>query len=400
MNQTSGPEPVRLDGELFSDPHGLYRRMGRGGPPRPVVLPNEWPGWLVTSYGDARRLLGDARVSKDITQAFDLFPPGRARAYASALSANMLAADPPDHTRLRRLVNKAFTSRTVERLRPRIGQIADDLLAAIEPGSQVDLLDAYALPLPIIVICDLLGVPAADRANFRAWTLTFVSLTSQEEFDEADRCLTAYLTALIDDKRANPADDLLSELVQVSDQGSTLSPGETLSMAFLLLLAGFETTVNLIANGMLALLQHPDQLALLRSDPSLIPGAIEEILRLDGPVHVATVRFTTEPVPVGETEIPAKQLVFISLLAANRDGDRFTDPDTLDVTRPAAGHLAFGHGIHHCVGAPLARLEGQIAIECLLRRFSGIALDGDPRTLHWNQSTLMHGLSSLPVRVE
>lgn len=212
--------------------------------------------------------------------------------------------------------------------------------------------------------------------------------------------MTAYLTRLIQGKRANPADDLLSELVHVSDEGGgRLSPGETFGMAFLLLVAGFETTVNLIANGVLALLRHPGQLALLRSEPTLLPGAIEEILRFDGPVHVATFRFTAEPVQAGQAEIPADQLVHISLLAANRDGDRFADPDTFDITRQSAGHVAFGHGIHHCLGAPLARLEGQIAIGRLLSRFPDITLDTDPGTLRWRGSTLMHGLDSLPVRV-
>jgi cytochrome P450 len=398
MNEATDPAPVQLGEEFRQDPHALYRRMRPGGPACPVTLPNGWPGWLVTSYEDARRLLADPRVSKDVTHAISLFPPGQARAYGSPLSVNMLMSDPPDHTRLRRLVNKAFTTRAVERLRPRIERAAGQLLDEISAGAAVDLLEAYALPLPIIVICELLGVPLADRDDFRAWTQTFVTTSTPEELATAGRQLTGYLTALIDDKRKNPADDLLSVLVQVSDEGSTLSPGETLNMAFLLLTAGFETTVNLIANGVLALLRHPAQLALLRSDPSLLPGAIEEILRFDGPVHVATLRYTTEPVDAGKTEIPADQLVHVSLLAANRDGNRFTDPDRFDITRQDAGHVAFGHGIHHCVGAPLARLEGQIAIGQLLDRFPGLALDGDPGALHWRESTLMHGLSSLPVR--
>ncbi|HTU73682.1 MAG TPA: cytochrome P450 [Trebonia sp.] len=392
-------EPIQLGEELSQDPHALYPRLRPGGPARPVILPNEWPGWLVTSYEDARRLLADARLSKDVTRAVGLFPPGTARAYESPLVAGMLNSDPPDHTRLRRLVTKAFTAGAVEQLRPRIEQAADGLLDAMPADSTVDLLDAYALPLPITVICELLGVRAADRDEFRAWTLAFVTNTPEVELAEAGRRLTAYLTALISDKKSSPADDLLSRLVQVSDEDGQLSAAETLSMAFLLLVAGFETTVNLIANGVRALLHHPGQLALLRSEPSRLPGAIEEILRFDGPLHIATVRFTTEPVPAGDTEIPAGQLVHVSLLAANRDGDRFPDPDRFDITRQPAGHLAFGHGIHHCVGAPLARLEGQVAIGRLLRRFPGITLDGDPGGLAWRDSTLMHGLISLPVRL-
>ena len=312
----------------------------------------------------------------------------------------MLNSDPPEHTRLRRLVGKVFTGPAVERLRPRIEQAAADLLDAFPVGERFDLLDAYALPLPITVICELIGVPPAGQQDFREWTLPFVTMATSEEKTTASRLLAAYLTWLIDSKRANPAGDLLSDLVQASDDsGRGLSPSETLSMVFLLLVAGFETTVNLIANGVLALLRHPGQLELLRSDPSLLPGAIEEILRFDGPVNLATLRYTTEPVQAGRAEIPADQLVHVALLAANRDGRRFPNPDAFDITRPPGGHVAFGHGIHHCLGAPLARLEGQIAIGALLSRFRDITLDADPGSLRWRSSTLMHGLESLPVRV-
>ena len=399
MSEAAGQQPVRLGDEFLQDTHDGYQRLRPGGSACPVTLPNGFPGWLITSYDDARRLLADARLSKDVTRATELFPSGNAGGYASPLVKGMLTADPPDHTRLRRLVNKAFTARAVERLRPRIEQAAAQLLDAIPVGSTVNLLDAYALPLPITVICELLGVPAADQESFRAWSLTIVSISAPHDVAETSRRMAAYLTTLIDDKRANPTGDLLSELVQVSDEGSTLSSAEILNMAFLLLTAGFETTVNLIANSVLALLRHPDQLALLRSQPSLLAGAIEEVLRFDGPVHLATLRFTTEPVSAGDTEIPANQLVHVSLLAANRDRDRFDDPDELDVTRQPGGHLAFGHGIHHCVGAPLARLEGQIAIGLLLDRFPDLSLAVDPDALRWRESTLMHGLHDLPVTI-
>jgi cytochrome P450 len=399
MSEAAGQEPIQIDEDFAQDPHALYRRLRPGGSAHPVTFPNGWPGWLVTSYEDARRLLADPRLSKDLARGVALFPPGTAGSYASPLQANMLNSDPPDHTRLRRLVGKAFTGRTVERLRPRIMQAADELLDAIPAQSTVDLIDAYALPLPIIVICELLGVPAADRTDFRGWTLTFVTKSTPEQIVAATQAISAYLNRLIDEKTASPGDDLLSELIQASDEGSSLSRHELLLMAFALLIAGFETTVNLIANGVLALLRHPDQLALLHADQSLLPGAIEEMLRFDGPADVATLRFTTEPVRVGETEIPVDQLVHISLLAANRDGDRFTDPDKFDITRAAAGHVAFGHGVHHCVGAPLARLEGQIAIGQLLSRFPDIVLDTDPGSLRYRPSTSMHGLQSLPVRV-
>jgi cytochrome P450 len=391
--------PVPLDQAFYREPHEIYRRLRKEGPVRPVTMPDGRPGWLVTSYADARALLADPRLSKEAGGIAKVLPAGLEGAFASPLVRNMLFSDPPDHTRLRGLVNKAFTARATQRMRPRIEQAADMLLDDLSGQAAFDLVAGYALPLPIIAICDLLGVPAADRDAFREWTLGFVTDSRPEEMAVISARLGGYLADLISAKAADPGQDLLSELTQVSDDDARLSPGDLISMAFLLLTAGFETTVNLIANAMLALLRHPDQLALLRSEPSLLPGAIEEFLRYDGPVHVATERFTTEPVRVGETEIPARQLVHISLLAGNRDGDRFADPDRFDIIREPGGHLAFGHGIHHCVGAPLARLEGEIAIGRLLSRFPDLTLDGDPDILRWHDSTLMHGLHSLPVRV-
>ncbi|MFC7110053.1 cytochrome P450 [Nonomuraea rubra] len=224
-----------------------------------------------------------------------------------------------------------------------------------------------------------------------------MAASSAEAMREAHAWMLAYLTGLVAAKRAAPGEDLLSELVHISDEGDRLSQDEVVSMAFLLLVAGHETTVNLIANSVLALLGDPAQMAMLRADPSLLPGAVEEFLRFDGPINIATLRFTTEAIRVGDIEIPADEFVFISLLAANRDPDRYPDPDRLDITRPGGGHLAFGHGIHYCVGAPLARLEAQIAIGRLLGRFSTIEL-GSP-VLQWRASTLIRGLQTLPVRV-
>jgi cytochrome P450 len=401
MQTVSRPEPVKLDTDLYQNPREIYALLREQGPVREVVLPTGVPGWLVTSYDDARSLLADPRVSKDYDRAVELFPPGLAGSHASPIVASMLNTDPPDHTRLRKLVTKAFTSRTVEGLRPRIEQVAAELLDAMPAGATVDLLSAYALPLPIAVISDMLGVANADRDQFRDWTLSFVAVagTPPEVFAEHARQLAAFLAALIEEKRAHPGDDLMSQLVQVSDNGDQLSARELLSMGFLLLVAGFETTVNLIGNGVLSLLRHPGQLALLQSDPALLPGAVEEFLRYEGPVNIATVRFTTEQVQAGGADIPAGQFVLISLLAVNRDQRQFADPDRLDITRPPSGHLAFGHGIHHCLGAPLARLEGQIAIAALLRRFPGLALAAEPGDLRWRYSTLMHGLHELPVRL-
>jgi cytochrome P450 len=310
----------------------------------------------------------------------------------------MLNTDPPDHTRLRKLVNRAFTARTVSRLRPRIVEITDGLLEELARAGEADLLEAFAFPLPITVICELLGIPGADRDRFREWSNVLVSAAGPERIGRASAEMAEFLTDLVAAKRAAPTEDLLSGLVHVCYEGERLGMAELVSMAFLLLVAGHETTVNLIGNGMLALLRHPDQLAALRRDPSLLPNAVEEFLRYEGPVNLATLRFTTEPVALDGVEIPAGEFVLVSLLSANRDGTRFADPDTLDVRRPAGGHLAFGHGIHYCVGAPLARLEAEIAIGRLLERFGDIRLAADPATLSWRDSTLMRGLETLPVR--
>jgi cytochrome P450 len=312
----------------------------------------------------------------------------------------MLNSDPPDHTRLRKLVNKAFTGRTVARLRPRVEAITAELLDALAGQERADLVPSFAAPLPITVICELLGVREEDRAEFAGWSKTLLSAAAlPEEMQAAAQNMLTYLTGLIAQKRAEPAEDLLSDLVHASDDGDSLSEPELVSMAFLLLVAGHETTVNLIANAVLALLREPEQLARLRAEPELLPGAVEEFLRFDGPIHLATLRFTAEPVEVGGVTIPENEFVLVSLLGANRDEERFAEPDRLDITRAAGGHLAFGHGIHYCVGAPLARLEAEIALGGLLARFPGLALDAKPDELVYRPSSLVHGLESLPVRL-
>jgi cytochrome P450 len=258
-------------------------------------------------------------------------------------------------------------------------------------------MDKLAFPIPFTVICWLLGVPPDDRANFRRWSNLLVSGTGSDEVRDASVSMVDYLRALIADKRANPADDMLTGLVQSTDEGESLSETELISMAFLLLVAGHETTVNLIGNGTLALLTHPDQRALLAADPTLWPSAIDEFLRYEGPVTNATWRYTTEPVDVDGTVIPAGQFVTISLGSVGRDPSRHADPDRLDVTRSNSAHLAFGFGIHHCLGAPLARLEAEIVLAALFTRFPNLCLSGDLSDLRWRFSMMMRGLETLPV---
>ncbi|OSY36345.1 cytochrome P450 [Pseudonocardia autotrophica] len=400
---TDTTEPLVLDQEFFDDPDQLYRELRAERPVTRAIGPNGVAFWMITRYADARAALNDPRLAKDARRIPELLarqesgPP--ARELAESLVGHMLNADPPDHTRLRKLVGRAFTMRAIGRLRPRIEQIATELADAMTAsGPEVDLLDTFAFPLPMTVICEILGVPPDRREEFRTWSNTLLSAAGDSERGAAAAAMATYLSELVEDKAAHPADDMLSEIVRASEDGDSLSPGETTAMAFLLLVAGHETTVNLIGNGALALLRDPEQLALLRADPDRVPAAVEEILRYDGPVNLATFRFTTEPVEYSGTTIPADAFVLVSLLGANRDPQRWPDADRFDVERDPSGHLAFGFGIHHCVGAPLARLEGEIAFRTLLARFPDLRLAGEPGP--HRMSTLIHGRTRLPVRLD
>jgi cytochrome P450 len=317
---------------------------------------------------------------------------------------HLLNTDPPDHTRLRKLVSKAFTARRVTGLRPRVEAIAASLLdplgARLAAGETADLIEGFAFPLPVTVICELLGVPVEDQAQFREWSHAIVGDGGgQDTFRAVGEAMYGYFSKLVAEKRAHPADDLVSALIDARDSGDSLNERELMSMLWLLLVAGHETTTNLIASGTLALLTSPAQLARLRSDPSLLPGAVDELLRYVNPLNHATERFTLEPVQIGGVTIPAREWVLCVTSSANRDPDRFPAADTLDVGRDAGGHVAFGHGIHFCLGAPLARLEGEVAFGALLGRFPDLSLAADPATLRWRPSSLIHGLEALPVRI-
>ncbi|GAA2758379.1 cytochrome P450 family protein [Actinopolymorpha rutila] len=402
--------PLPLDAGFFQDPQAVYAALREEGPVRKVVLPEAkgWQAWIVTRYDEARAALADPRLLKNdrvaLRQYLDPEQIGEFdSAFVEALQAHMLSSDPPDHTRLRKLVNKAFTSRRVEALRPRVEAITEELLDEMArrgaDGEPVDLIDAFASPLPMTVICELLGVPQNDRADFRGWCTVVMTDGGEDSDRTASYAMAGYLRQLIAAKRANPGEDLLTGLVQARDDGDRLEENELIAMAFLLLLAGHETTVNLIGNGMLALLRNPGQLDRLRADLSLMGGAIEELLRYDGPLNLATTRFTSEPVRVGDVEIPRGQIVLVSLASANHDEHRFPDAGRLDVTRRSSGHLGFGHGIHYCVGAPLARLEAEVAFTRILTRFPNLSLALEPHEVRWRQSTLIRGVEHLPVRI-
>jgi cytochrome P450 len=407
MTETTAPfEQQPLGDGYFQDPLSVFARMRAQSPVTSVITPEGQRAWLITRYEDVRKALADPRLSKDWRK---LRAPGFVPdPSVGFLMAHMLNADPPDHTRLRRLVQKAFTPGRVAGLRPRIEAITASLLDAMEAAREadpagdgaIDLITEFAFPLPMTVICELLGIPDGDREEFKTWSQVILSSTATfDEYRAAGGAMYAYFTRLLADKRAAPADDLLSALITARDSGDSLDEPELLAMIFLLLVAGHETTVNLIATGTLALLTHPAEFARLRSDPSLLPGAVEELLRYANPLNHATDRYAPASFEVGGVLIPAGEPVLVVTSSANRDPARFPDPDRLDVGRDASGHVAFGHGIHYCVGAPLARLEGEIAFGALLSRFPGLALAVDPAALRWRPSSLIHGLETLPVRL-
>ncbi|MFE0581914.1 cytochrome P450 [Streptomyces sp. NPDC058874] len=387
--------------EFNADPYPFYEALRAAGPVHRLVLGGE-RAWLVVGHEEAREALNHPALSKnwlgseliEVTQV-------------PAVATNMLDTDPPHHTRLRRLVAREFTARRVESLRPRVQQITDGLLDAMEalPGRRADLIASFAVPLPMTVICELLGVPNLDRARFRYWSGEIVAPLDGAGADpRVLEEMTAYLFELVAAKAQEPGEDLLSALIRTRDKdGDQLSPDELIGMAFLLLVAGHETTVNLIGNGVRALLAHPGQLAALRADPDgLIGSAVEEMLRYDGPVQHATYRFADTDLELGGVSIPAGSSVMVALAAADRDPARFTapglpGPEVFDIRRTGQGHLAFGHGIHHCLGAPLARLEGRIAIRSLLERFPGLAEDPEAGPRDWLPGTLMRGVTRLPL---
>ncbi|MFJ9641571.1 cytochrome P450 [Streptomyces sp. NPDC101206] len=396
--------PVLLpyaDPAFVADPFPLYRQLREEGPVRRAVIAGGLEAWLVTRYEDGLAALSDSRLSSDVRDAADQrLLQQLPETERDSMLSNMLRSDPPDHTRLRRLVSKAFTARRVAAMEPRIQALTDRLLDAVVPAGRADLVADFALPLPVAVISELLGVPVDDRHDFQHWTDRMLTRGAEPVdpalVNEAWQHMRGYVTGLIRDARAHPGDDLLSGLIAARDEEQQLTEDELIAMVFLLLAAGYITTVNLIGGGIATLLAHPDQLELLRSDPELLPSAVEEFLRYDGPVSPGIARFAREDVEIAGVAIPRGATVLIASAIADRDPGRFADPDRLDITRQDNAHLAFGHGVHYCLGAPLARLEGRIAIGTALRRLPGLALAVPPQEIHWRPGGL-RGPMSLPV---
>ncbi|MFI0817778.1 cytochrome P450 [Streptomyces sp. NPDC021098] len=387
---------------LIEDLYPALAALREAGPVHRIAGTDGRPAWLVTRYDDVRRAFADPRLSLDKRHA----APGNYSGFSlpPALDTNLLNMDPPDHTRVRRLVVKAFTPGRVEKLREPVRRVAGELLDAVEADGRADLLAAYAGQLPIIVICDLLGVPEEDRRDFRAWSDALITPdpARPQGAKEAVGAMLRFYTDLLAKKRAEPGDDLLSDLIRVRDDETEggddrLSEDELTSLAFLILLAGYENTVHLIANSVLALLDHPALLEELREDPARIPAAFDELARYEGPAALAIRRFPREDIEIGGVTIPAGETVLLSVASAHRDPTRFEDPDALNPHIGRSGHLALGHGIHYCLGAPLARMETDIALATLLSRFPGLRLDVPREALRWRPSMRARGLISLPV---
>ena len=388
-------------------PFDLFAQMRGLGAVHAVTLADGHDAWLVVSHDAARAALNDPRLSKNLHAALALGGEVVAEGLPGpAFARHMLVVDPPDHTRLRRLVAAAFSTRRIERLRTHVQSIVDDLLdgvAAQGLNGPVDLVASFAFPLPFTVICELLGVPEADRAALgRGLTALLAPTTTPGEYALAKAgsdTVVAMLTALVETKHDRPGDDLVSALIGARDGDQRLTQQELLSTIFQLIVAGHDTTASLIENSVVALLRHPEQLAILRAQPDQIAAAIEELLRYDAPVPHSTFRYATGPIDIAGVTIPAGAQVIINLASANRDEDRYANPETLDIDRTDSRHLAFGHGIHFCLGAPLARMEAELALHSLLRRFPQLRLAVPVEELHWGHGDglVLRGLTELPV---
>ncbi len=408
MTTTPSPPAERLAEDFMQQPFELYARLRAEGPAREVVMPHGAKVWIVTRYDDVRALLTDPRLSKNGWRMNEMFsrhsvvpvadeePDGPG--FDDDLAAHMLNSDPPRHTRLRTLVSKAFTAGRMADLRPRIEQVTRELLDAMPADREVDLISFFAMQLPVTIIFDLLGVPLEDRDKFGRWATRLVGAGHDpDEVAEASRQLIDYANELIAAKRSSPYEALVSALVRVTDEGDRLTQSELVAMIFLLVIPGSETPMNQLGNAVYHLLTHPAELAKLRADVSLMPAAVDELMRFDGAIGMASFRFTVADVPLGDVVIPAGEIVVLSLGSANRDGSRFADPDRLDLNRRPRGELGFGHGIHYCIGAPLARLTLEVALSGLLTRYPALRLAVDPGQVRWKSSTLVRGPVALPV---
>ena len=389
-----------LSPEFQSNPYAYYQGLRSS---MPVYHWEPWQMWFLSRYTDCVTVLKDSRFGRELDDSFfNTQPPDSQRVLIEMQRDWMLLRDPPTHTRLKMLAHKAFTPRTVERMRGNIEVLTDNLLDAVQDTHKLDLIADLASPLPVTVIADLIGIPQADRPTFQRWSqaLAFtLELVDDPQIYDAASIVTeefsAYLRELIAERRKHPQEDFLSALIAAKEQQDTLTEGEMIATIILLLVAGHETTVNLIGNGTQALLHHPEQWEKLKADPSLVKNAIEEMLRYDSPVQL-TARHTQEDVEIDGHKIPKGRQIALLLGAANRDPQQFPDPDNFDITRIGADkHVGFGNGIHFCLGAPLARLEAEIAFKRIVNRLPNLALTDEMPT--YRSTYVLRGLSSLPL---
>lgn len=395
-----------VSAQFKANPFPLLTDLRAREPVCRTTLPDKTPVWLLTRYEDVNALFRDEHFVKNRRAALT---PEQLRRLPwtppmfRPLERNMLDLDPPDHARLRALVHKAFTPSLVERMRARVQSLADELLDKVIPQGEAELIGEYALPLPMTIITEILGVPTKDRHKFHKWSQAVVSLSSPNPTVRVIPSVwmfIRYLRRFFRMRRRDPQDDLASALIKAEEAGDKLSEDELLAMVFLLLIAGHETTVNLIGSGVLALLENPSQLDKLRAEPALMKTAVEELLRYTSPVFMTTERYAREDVTFHGVTIPRSEMTLGVIGSANRDETAFENPDALYITREPNRHLSFGQGLHFCLGAPLARLEAQIALDTLLRRAPNLRLKVSPASLRWRPSMILRGLDALPVLLQ
>lgn len=397
MQNSNSELPALFSEQFTQNPYPVYDKLRETDPVHQVRFPDGQLGWLVTRYEEATEVLKDPRFIKDFSKLY-----GSSMDQMSVFTQNMLFSDPPDHKRLRGLAQKAFTPKLIAGMRDHIQEIADELLDPLSDRSSINLIDEFAFPLPIIVICEILGVPSEDRNKFRLWSNSLIEGTSGESgvsmFEHMNQFIQ-YLGEWFAKVRENPGTDLISQLIIAEEEGDRLTEKELFGVVSLLIIAGHETTVNLIGNTILALLKYPEQQQYLRDHPEQIPQALEESLRYNGPVEFSTSRWAAEAIDFHGKQIRPGDLVVVSLNAANHDPEKFDQPEIFDVTREKSPHLAFGMGIHFCLGAPLARLEGEIAIASLLQRFPDMQLAIDENELEWRPGMIVRGVKEMPITV-
>ncbi|MGM0883849.1 MAG: cytochrome P450 family protein [Bacillota bacterium] len=389
--------------EFKKNAHEIYKQLRKNDPLHEITMPDGQRAWLTTRYDDAVQTLKDnERFTKNLRSLSpDEYAAIMPEKEMDLISRQMLSTDPPDHTRLRSIVSKAFSPQMIGEMNDEIQRITDDLIDRIQEKGRMEVLEDFAFPLPIIVISQMMGNPEDDHYLFKKWSNDFIeSANNREKMKDAFPSIQAfrsYIEELIAERRKNPGSDLISMLIHAHDSGDKLTAEELSSTIWLLIVAGHETTVNLIGNGLLALLENPDQLRLWQIDQALTPSSIEELLRYYSPVEIATARWASRDFIWHGKNVSKGDLIFVGLAAANRDPEQFEDPDRLDITRNKNKHIAFGNGIHFCLGAPLARLEGKIALSTLIRRLPNLRIDTASEEFKWRSGILMRGLERFPV---